>query len=381
MSKRLKIIHICDKFGVRGSTVHGAGKLLAWWLPTFDPERFEAKLYAVKKPDTSSRSLETDGIHIDYMCQSAFSPSILPTFLKVIQQERPDVVHLHGWIAANNGRIAGRIAGVPTIMHEHGVDPNFPATQQTADRMIAPFTHTAVAVSSSVRDFLVKKRFVDPRKIRVIYNGTPLELFAIPPADVIAKTKTELGIPSSSRVIGTIGRLDTQKGIPFFLQAARRITDSCPDTRFLIIGDGPRKYEYEQQSAALGLSKNVIFTGHRSDLPAIVSMLDVQVFASLWEGLPLTLIESMATGRAIVSTNVDGLGEVLTDGEDAIVVNPRDSDKLADGVLRIFADTNLASRLGAAAKKRSQDFDNHSTVNQLESLYEELCGIDNTRRK
>jgi glycosyltransferase involved in cell wall biosynthesis len=353
--------------------VHGAAKLLAWWIPSFDTNRFDAKLYAVKNPDVSTRTLEEDGLQIAYMGQSAFSPSTLPTFLRVIRQENADIVHLHGWIAANFGRIAGRIAGVPTVMHEHGVDPNFPAVQRNVDRLLSRFTHTAVAVSSSVRDFLINKRFVDPAKIRVIYNGTPLEKFALPERAIVDRAKADLGIPAGSRVVGTVGRLDTQKGITYLLHAARRVKEACPDVYFLIVGDGPLRAQYEAEARDLGLAESVIFTGHRSDLPALLSMFDVQVFPSLWEGLPLTLIESMASGRPIVSTNVDGLGEALTDGKNAVVVPPAAWEPLAEGTIRLLTDRELAHRLGENAFTRSKDFDNRITVKKLEDLYEELC--------
>jgi len=374
MPKRIKIIHICDKFGVKGSTVHGASKLISWWLPAFDKTRFEAKLYGVKSPDVSSLQLESEGIHIDYMRQSALSPRILSAFLRVIRNEQADILHLHGWIAANFGRIAGRIAGIPTIMHEHGVDPSFPASQKAADRFISRYTHTAVAVSNSVRDFLITKRFVSPDKIKVIYNGTPIRLFSVPSDDVITATRNSLNIPVDSPVIGTVGRLDTQKGITYFLNAARKITERYPAARFLIVGDGPKKEELTAEARSLGLTENVIFTGHRNDLPALAGMFDVQVFPSLWEGLPLTLIESMAAGRTIVSTDVDGLGEVLTNKKDALVIKPRDPQAIAESVITLLADRQFARELGEEAKKRSNDFDSSVTVAKLESLYAEICG-------
>jgi glycosyltransferase involved in cell wall biosynthesis len=101
-------------------------------------------------------------------------------------------------------------------------------------------------------------------------------------------------------------------------------------------------------------------------------MLDVQAFPSLWEGTPLTVFEAMAMGRAIVSTDVDGLGEVLVDGRSALIVPPSDSKSLADGISRVLADEPLRNRLSIGAKEGSVEFDIQNTVNDLESLYEEL---------
>ena len=368
---KLNVIHICDKFGVRGSNIHGVSRLFAWWFPRFDTDRFNVRLYALKHPDSSSRALEAEGVSMTYLGKSALNPAVLTTFLSVIKREKADVLHLHGWIAANFGRVAGRLAGIPTIMHEHGVDPSFPTSQRIADKLVSPFNHIAVAVSKSVRDFIIANRSVRPWKIRTIYNGAPLDEFS--PADplVVAKVREEFGIPPDCLVIGTIGRLDTQKGITYFLRAARRIMS--PDIRFLVVGDGPKRQELEDEAKDLGLGSNVIFAGHRSDIPAVQTLLDIQVFPSLWEGAPLTVFEALAMGKAIVSTNVDGLGEVLVDGESALIVEPSNPDQLADGVQRVLSDSDLADQLRAGAVTQSKKFDISQTVRNLESLYEELC--------
>jgi glycosyltransferase involved in cell wall biosynthesis len=371
--RRLNVIHICDKFGMRGSTVHGVSRLFAWWFPRFDRERYNVKLYAVKDPDPASRTLEESGIGLTYLHRSALNPLTVTSFLKVISKEHADVIHLHGWIAANFGRFAGRMLGVPTIMHEHGVDPKFPLSQRIADRLLSPFNHTVIAVSESVRKFLIANRSVPPAKIRVIYNGAPTDEFAPADAREVAGAREELGIPNGMHVVGTVGRLDTQKGITYFLRAARQVMDILPDVRFVIVGDGPKREELESEAQDLGLDSCVRFTGHRSDVSVIQSLMDLQVFPSLWEGVPLTVFEAMAMGRAIVSTNVDGLAEVLEDGKNALIVAPADSEQLATGMMRLLSDRRLAERLGRNALESSKSFDIGRTVENLESLYDELC--------
>ncbi|MHB0913138.1 MAG: glycosyltransferase family 4 protein [Armatimonadota bacterium] len=360
----LKVIHICDKFGMRGSTMHGVSRLFAWWFPRFDGSRYDVQLYALKSPDHASRALEAE-VPMTYMHERAMSPTILRSFVRAARQA--DVLHLHGWIAANFGRIAGRITGVPTIMHEHGVDPQFPGSQKVADRLLSPFTHTAVAVSKSVQEFLTSERFVSPHKIRLVYNGAPVEEFtAADPADV-ARARAELGIQDGSPVVGTVGRLDTQKGITYLLKAATAL----PEVTFLIVGDGPRRAELESEARELGI--RAIFAGHRSDVPVMQGLMDIQAFPSLWEGTPLTVFEAMAMGKAIVSTDVDGLGEVLTHGRNALVVPPSNPVALAQELSAMLVDRGLTERLAAGARQSSMDYDISQTVRNLESLYEELA--------
>ena len=281
-------------------------------------------------------------------------------------------MHLHGWIAANFGRMAGRLTGVPTVMHEHGVEPNFPKTQRAADLLLAGLTHTAVAVSEGVRDFLISKRFVKPAKIRLIYNGAPIEEFVPADPDAVAAEGQRLGIPSEDMVVGTVGRLDTEKGLTYLLQSARDVLARFPKVRFLIVGDGPGREELEAEASDLGVRENVVFTGYRSDVPLLASMMDIQVFASLREGAPLTAFEAMAMGKAVVSTDAGGLREIFEDGRTALMVPASDARALADAIGKLLADTALARELAANAKAMSKEYDISNTVKKLESLYEEL---------
>lgn len=376
MSK-IKVVHICDKFGVGGSTVHGVSRLFAWWMPRFDSTRFDVKLYGLKTPDASSRAMEEMGVSLEYLGHTKLSPAILSSFLKVIRDDKPDVLHLHGWIAANFGRIAGRIAGVPTIMHEHGVDARhpdfkFPKSQRMMDFALSPYTHTALAITDAVKNFLVTKRFVSPSKVRVIFNGVPLDEFRPAPAEEIARERERLGILNGSPVIGTVGRLDIQKGVTYMVQASKRILAKYPHTRFIVVGDGPEMQNLIQEAKDLGVDRSFIFTGYRKDVPLLQSVMSIQVIASLWEAASLTVFEAMAMGKPIVSTDVDGLGEILRDGNPAMTVPPGDPVALADAINGLIGNPDMAWDLARRAKDASRKYDVDQSVRNLESLYEEL---------
>jgi len=369
---RINVVRICDKFGMRGSTTHGAAKGFAYQLPVFDPARFKVTLYALKKPDPASRALEAMGVELKYLNHSKVSPAILAGFLRALREEQADILHVHGWTSGNFGRLAGRIAGVPTIMHEHGSDPKIPRCQVVTDRFLSRFTDCAVAVSESVARYLVERRFVRPEVVRVIRSGVPLDKFIRAASEDVAGEKQRLGIPVGSPVVGMIGRLDVEKGITYFLQAAKKVLSRAPDAYFLIVGDGPKRDELEAESRSLGIADRVIFTGYRSDIALVMSMLAAQVFASLREGTPHTLYEAMAVGQAIVSTPVDGLGEVLKDGYTAVFVEPGNADQLASGILRLLSDRELADRLARNTEEESRKYDVRATVGSLGLLYEEL---------
>jgi glycosyltransferase involved in cell wall biosynthesis len=369
---RLKIVHVCDKFGMAGSTIHGASRLFAWWMPRFDRSRYDVRLYALKQPDFASRALEAEGVALGYLGKSAYDPTALFSFLKMIRAERPDILHLHGWASSNFGRVAGRQAGLPTIMHEHGAHPAMPLSQRVADRVLAGTTDMAVAVSKSAHEFLIS-RHVAPSRIRRIYNGAPLDEFRPAEADLVRAERARLGIPAAGPVVGSVARLSDEKGLDHFLGAARVVAARRPDVTFLIVGDGPLRGALESLARELGIEQRVVFAGHRKDVPLLQSMMDIQTFASLWEGAPLTLFEAMAMGRAIVSTNAGGLGEILGGSDAALTVPPGSADALAEAMTRVLEDASLAAQLSTSAKAMSHQFDIASTVRQLEALYDELA--------
>ena len=183
--------------------------------------------------------------------------------------------------------------------------------------------------------------------------------------------RARLGLRLGEPVVGTVGRLDAQKGITYFLRAAAVVLRHRPDVWFVIAGDGPLLAQYEEEAQALGIADRTVFTGFCEDVPLVQSVLDVQVFPSLWEGTPLTLFEAMAMRRPIVSTTVDGLGEVRH-GENALLVPPRDVEGLATGVLELLERPARAAELGAQAGSDSRRFDVQRTVEELQELYQEL---------
>jgi glycosyltransferase involved in cell wall biosynthesis len=382
---RIKVVHICDKFGVGGSTVHGCSRLFSWWMPRFDSRRFDVKLYGVKCPDAPSRALEAMGVGITYLGHERLSPAILAGFLKLIRREKPEVLHLHGWIAANFGRIAGSMTGVPTIMHEHGVEARIskhkcPKSQRMMDFLLSPLTHTALAITGAVRDFLVERRFVNPAKVRIIYNGIPLDDFVPAAPEEVARERERLGIPPGCPVIGTVARLDVQKGVTYLVQSMKHVLAQFPDARFIVVGDGPEHGNLANEARGLGVERNVIFTGYRADVPLLQSVMDIQVLASLWEAASLTIFEAMAMGKAIISTEVDGLGEILEDGSPALTVPPADPVSLGDAIIYLLEKPDMARELASRAKAASRKYDVNRTVRDLESLYEELRAGSQNRR-
>jgi glycosyltransferase involved in cell wall biosynthesis len=209
-------------------------------------------------------------------------------------------------------------------------------------------------------------------RVRLIWNGAPLDEFAPVPRERARRVRHELGFPDDALVVGSIGRLNAQKGHRFLVEAAARLLPSRPQVRVLVGGDGDLMAELRQQAEALGIADRVVFAGHRTDVPDLLGALDVFCISSLYEGTPLALFEAMAAGKAIVSTSVDGCREVLEDGVTGVLVPPADAAALASGLDRVLGDTALREGLGRQALLASRRYDVRACVDQMQDFYDDL---------
>jgi glycosyltransferase involved in cell wall biosynthesis len=368
----IKVLHVVDKFGVKGSSVHGVSRLFSWWIPRFDKDQFDVRLIGLRRADEACANLRQQGIDVISLNKGKFDFSTITEIVKIVRQQKVDILHLHGYGATNFGRIAAKITKVKNIVHEHFVDPAMPIYQVPFDYLLSQASDFGIAVSNSVKQFMVKKRFLPEEKVKVVFNGAPLRDFKAPSRKVVAAERKNWGIPHDCKIIASIGRLDEQKGNQYFIDAAAKIINKFDNVKFMIIGDGPLMIKLKQRCGRYRIDKDVIFTGYQPDIPLIQSVVDIQVFPSLWEGTPLTVFEAMSMKRAIVSTDVDGLGEVLRHGENALLVPARDSKGLAHAIEDLLAHPYKAERLAAQAELDSYKFDIQKTVDQIQQIYNEI---------
>ena len=170
-----------------------------------------------------------------------------------------------------------------------------------------------------------------------------------------------------------VGRLSKQKAPQYFVQAMPAVLESVPDVRFLIVGDGELKSKVIRLSNKLGVEEKVSFLGFREDIPEILEILDVFVLSSLWEGLGRSLTEAMVMGCPVVATRVEGVPELVVGGETGILVQPKDPDSLAQGIVELITDSVKARKMGQAAREKVlHDFSAEQMVSRIEKLYWEL---------
>jgi glycosyltransferase involved in cell wall biosynthesis len=370
--RKLNVLQVCDHLGWEGSRMHGVKRLFAWMMPRFDASRFNVSLVSLRKKDLSEETLEALGVDITYLHKGKFDPATLTHLLKIIEDKRIDVLHLHGYGATTFGRLAAAMKRLPVILHEHANLTTTPWYQRVADRALAGYTDLAIAVSRSTAQFVRDARLVPAERVKVVYLGAPLEEFSRPlTAAAVAAARHEAGIAPDDFAIGTITRLHDSKGNEFLVDAAARVVAARPRARFVLVGEGPLRGALEARAAALGLRDRFLFHGFARDVPRVLSAFDLSVFPSLWEGTPLTAFEALAMGKAIVSTDADGLMDILDDRL-AWIVPKRDADALATAIVTAIDDEAGREQKAAAALAAGRQYDIVAFVRKMERLYEIL---------
>jgi glycosyltransferase involved in cell wall biosynthesis len=289
---------------------------------------------------------------------------------------------MHGYGATTFGRLCAWRLGLPAILHEHANHTDTPWFQKVADRLLAPHTDLAIAVSESTAEFTIRARLMPAERTKVVYLGSPLDEFARTRSpQEIAAARASLGIAADTIAVGTVTRLMPSKGNEYLVAAAPEIVRRWPRARVYIIGEGELRADLEAQAAQLGLGDRLVFGGFRREVADVLSALDVVVFPSLWEGTPLTAFEALAAGKPIVSTDADGLLDILTAGKDALVVPKRNAAALADAVVRLVEESSLARALAAGARQTGAKYDIGVFVRKMERLYEILHQTSRATRR
>lgn len=217
-------------------------------------------------------------------------------------------------------------------------------------RLGARWVSGFVAVSGEVAPAIVQTIGPVQPKISVICNGVDVKRYT-QPVDRSA-IRRRLDLPAEARLLIVVGTLKPQKGHRYLLDALPGVIAQYPDLHLLIVGDGELRAELEAQARTPGLDGHVHFLGNRGDVPALLAASDYFVLPSLWEGLPMALLEAMAGGLPVIATEVSGTRQVMIPGESGLLVPPGDVDQLRAALLQLATNPEQARSMGAAARRR-----------------------------
>ncbi len=296
-----------------------------------------------------------------------------------LRRLRPDLVHTHTAKAGTLGRLAALLTGVPAVVHTfhgHVLEGYFgPALSRLflrIERAMARITDRIIVLSPRLRDRLLAMGIGRPEQVEVIPLGLDLSRFLGIPRQG-KDLRTALRIPDGAPLLGIVGRLVPIKDHPTLFLALASLTGPGRAAHLLVVGDGEERQRLERLVRHLGLGPRVHFLGWRNDLEAILGGLDVLICASQNEGTPVALIEAMAAGVPVLSTDVGGVGDLVAHGETGWLVPPGDPLALAQGIQRLLADPDLRRHLAAAARPVVLErYDAKGLIHRMEALYEGL---------
>jgi glycosyltransferase involved in cell wall biosynthesis len=295
-----------------------------------------------------------------------FQPRVFARMYALFRRERVSVVLTHHLGQLYYSAPGARLAGCRLIHVEHEYYTLASPKAQRRLRMAAHLAERVVGVSEEVVEYLVHDVGVPRAKVALIRNGVDSERFAPP----TGRERAALGVPPGVPIVGTVGRLDPVKDHGTLLSAFRRVLETLPHARLVIIGDGETRSDLEMQIALYGLQHRVLLLGERLDVASLVPGFDVFVLSSINEGLSLALLEAMACARPVVVTDVGAAAAVVGDGRAGLVVAPKDPDVLAAALTRLLTERDTAWRLGATARQLIQQrYDLRETV----AAYLALC--------
>lgn len=381
LNRRIRVAHVITRLNVGGPAIQ-----VLLLNSRLDPERFESVLICGRsgQGEGDMRALG----RVDHR-----PPILIPTLgreisilddlrafgalVGIFRALRPDVVHTNLAKAGLLGRLAARVAGVPVVVHTfHGnvlrgyFDPVRSRLFLTLERLLARVTSRVITLSPRQRAELAARGIASGHRVEEVPLGIDLAPFLEGSQGVLHK---ELRLASDIPLVGIVARLVPIKAVDVFLAAAEIVGQTRPGVRFVVVGDGPLRNDLERRVAKAGLEPRVAFLGWRADLPAIYADLDVVVLTSRNEGTPLSVIEALAAGRAVVATSVGGVPDLIEDGKNGLLVDVGDPLLVATAVERLLGDPALRGRLGELGRRSVYPtYDAATLVARMAGLYEEL---------
>jgi glycosyltransferase involved in cell wall biosynthesis len=373
---RLKLLFVIDnlQFG-------GGERVFAQIIKGLPPDKYEISL-ASCPGEKLHQAIETRQIHFyptDFSKKLNFT--LIQTLSRIIKKNEINVVHGQGVRAEFYARLASRLAGkskyISTIaMPVEGFDvgPIRKKIYSLFDRFSEKFVDRFLVVSDVLKDKMIRGHGIPAEKVIRIYNGIEVDHYL--PQDQNEsreRIQNEFKIKGDTLLIGAIGRLVWQKGFEHLVQAMPKVLSQSPQTKVLIVGEGPLRNKLEALAAKLKVKEYIIFTGFRGDVKEILSSIDILVIPSLLEGFPMITLEGMAMKKPIIATAIDGIKEQIINGQSGILIPPSDPDAIAKAILRLSTDKEFTQNLGSEGRSRvEKEFTVERMVSETEEVYRSL---------
>ncbi|WP_212004157.1 glycosyltransferase [Chitinophaga sp. HK235] len=365
---------------IRQGLVGGGESHVLSLVGALDKDRYEPLVLSFTDGPMITRLREMGIRNFVLPSLRAFDVSCWMRVKALIEKEQIDLVHAHGSRAASNLFLPARMAGRPLLYTIHGwsfhEDQSFLQKRLRiwSEQMLTSGAHANISVSASNRDTGVKhfRRF----RSTVINNGIDLDLFN--PEGELPDLRITLGIPAHHTVVGYIARITHQKDPLTMIQAFCQVLKSEKDITLLVVGEGDMKAEMEALATSLNITDRILFLPFRQDVPALLKAVDIYCLPSLWEGLPIGLLEAMAMRKAVVVTDVDGSCEIVQHRKNGLVIPVREPEKLAAAIIDLHTNTSLREELQhRAAATVAGSYSVQQMARQVGTLYDRILKTGN----
>lgn len=278
--------------------------------------------------------------------------------VRILRECRPDIVHTHSSKAGIVGRAAAAKAGIPVVHTIHGASFHrgqsvlASAVYRQLERHAAKWTDAFISVCDALTRQYVDARVAEAEQFTTVYSGMDVDAFLQPPR-CREEVRDELGIRPEEVVVAKVARLFHLKGHEYLIRAAKLVVDRHPEVKFLLIGDGILRAQFEEQIAGLGISDRFILTGlvPPARIPELIHASDIVAHTSVWEGLARVLPQGLLAGRPVVSYDIDGAPEVVIDGRTGFLLAVESVDELAEALCRLIEDPALRVSMGHAGRE------------------------------
>ncbi|MDP2209678.1 MAG: glycosyltransferase family 4 protein [Bacteroidota bacterium] len=368
--KRIKVLLLIDEAAIGGGQNHVL--LLAGGI---DKNKFDVIVACEPKGYLVDELHKINIQTVSIILKNHFNPLTLLKMIELLKNVKPDVLHTHGGTPGFWGRVASKFYKVPAVVHTfHGIHYlTKPMNMKKwifkmIDRYLKIFTDYTICVAEADLKKGLKSKVMNADASGVVRNGIDIKYFER--KAIWREGRELLNIPADATVVGTIGRLHEQKGYEYLIDAAKHLIEENKSMCFLIVGEGELRANLERQVSSLHIRDNVIFAGARTDIPKIMTLFDLFVLPSLWEGLPLVLLEAMVSRVPIVASAVDGVMEIIEHNQEGILIPPKNSQAIKNGINILLNDKEFATNLTINAyKKVTADFSSQKMVSDIEDIY------------
>lgn len=293
--------------------------------------------------------------------------------VRFIEDIRADLIHAHLPMSGVIARCVGRYLRLPVVYTEHSVVDRYSLPTRWLNRLTYGMDSRKIAVSSAIANAIFEE-YGNVWRGRVDLIQNPIDVAEVGAGVQKAESlRAELGIPSNHVLIGSVASFRPVKRLDLLLTVFTKIAVDHPNASLLLVGTGPEMDRLVELTKILGIEKSVHFTGFRPDPARYTAALDIFVLCSEWEGLPIAVLEAMATGRAVVATAVGGVPEVIRDGHTGLLVQSGNAEQLMMSIVSLIENPLKRATLGwnAAEAVRAE----HDPDQIMRRYYDLYCGL------